>query len=288
MIHLTNAEADSPRPLSPKIESAEIERRDRITLREFTDEYLLPGIPVIITGVADQWRAYALWSHDFFRAHYAASTVNVWQWFHQSGPEVPTEKEGRLGDYLDSLKERAWLDPRRPPYAEWNNFDHPELLAATRNLDFAPNWFEVLPRHVANALYAWKNLLISPAGAVYNLHIDRLGVNACVVQLCGRKRFVLYPPDQGGNLYDGRVDPDSPDYERFPAFRNATGRMEGLLSPGEIAFTPHGWWHQVTTLVDSVSVVVHGIGITNAAHFASELITSKLRGFVQKPPANAT
>ncbi len=79
---------------------------------------------------------------------------------------------------------------------------------------------------------------------------------ACVV--AGRRRFVLFPPDQVGNLYVGPPDRppplslariEDPDFARFPKFREALDHaVEATLEPGDAVFMPRYWWHHVTSL----------------------------------------
>ncbi len=79
---------------------------------------------------------------------------------------------------------------------------------------------------------------------------------ACVV--AGKRRFTLFPPDQTPNLYPGPfeltpagrpislVDFHSPDFEKFPKFREAmkVARV-AICEPGDAVFIPSMWWHQV-------------------------------------------
>jgi hypothetical protein len=79
---------------------------------------------------------------------------------------------------------------------------------------------------------------------------------ACVV--AGVRRFILFPPDQIGNLYIGPleftmagppaslVDFVNPDFERFPKFRDALDAAIVVdLEPGDALFIPPLWWHHV-------------------------------------------
>lgn len=87
-------------------------------------------------------------------------------------------------------------------------------------------------------------------------HNDRDHNIACVV--AGRRRFLLFPPEQLGNLYVGPldnppplslVDPEAPDYWRFPRFREAMASASvAYLEPGDALFLPKYWWHHVTSL----------------------------------------
>jgi hypothetical protein len=81
---------------------------------------------------------------------------------------------------------------------------------------------------------------------------------ACVV--AGRRRFLLFPPEQVSNLYVGPIDrpfppplslvnPEAPDFERYPKFRRALAAARiAWLDAGDALFIPKYWWHHVTSL----------------------------------------
>ena len=81
---------------------------------------------------------------------------------------------------------------------------------------------------------------------------------ACVV--AGRRRFLLFPPEQVANLYVGPIDrpfppplslvnPEAPDFERYPKFRRALAAARiAWLEAGDALLIPKYWWHHVTSL----------------------------------------
>ena len=90
-------------------------------------------------------------------------------------------------------------------------------------------------------------------------HYDVSRNVACVV--AGRRRFVLFPPEQLANLYVGpleftlagqpasMVDVDRPDLIRFPLFAEAMRHaLVAELEPGDAIFIPSLWWHDVSAL----------------------------------------
>ena len=77
----------------------------------------------------------------------------------------------------------------------------------------------------------------------------------------GRKRFILFPPEQIANLYVGpieftpagqpisMVDFERPDFKRFPGFTEAVKHARtAVLEPGDAVYIPSMWWHHVEGL----------------------------------------
>ncbi len=90
-------------------------------------------------------------------------------------------------------------------------------------------------------------------------HFDVSDNLACVA--AGRRRFVMFPPDQTANLYPGPMDVtpasvpismvslDDPDFDRFPRYREALdAALVAELEPGDAVYIPYLWWHGVQSL----------------------------------------
>lgn len=87
-----------------------------------------------------------------------------------------------------------------------------------------------------------------------SLHHDPL--DGFLYQILGRKKLLLFAPDQAPYLYPMKaynnyqpcwVKPEMPDYERYPLYAQAKG-MEVVLRPGELLVQPAGWFHAVYCL----------------------------------------
>lgn len=112
-------------------------------------------------------------------------------------------------------------------------------------------------------------------------HYDFPSNIACVV--AGRRRVILFPPEQLANLYVGPldftpagqpislVDFHAPDYERFPRFREAlsTAQMT-VLEPGDAIIIPSMWWHHLEAL-DAFNVLVNYWWRSSPAHLGAPL-----------------
>lgn len=90
-------------------------------------------------------------------------------------------------------------------------------------------------------------------------HNDSTYNLACVVG--GRRRFVVFPPDQFRNLYLGpidntpagrtisMVDLNNPDFDKYPRFEQALQTAQiAELEPGDAIYMPPLWWHHVDGL----------------------------------------
>lgn len=151
---------------------------------------------------------------------------------------------------LDPFLDRLLVDRQNPrPYAiAVQSEEVPGLLPGfekenrTRLVDAA-----VVPR-------AWMGNRIQVA-AHYDL-MENLGI-----VVAGRRRFVLFPPDELKNLYVGPfeltpagtpvslADPINPDLERFPRFAQALKRAQvAELEAGDAIYIPFHWWHAVYSL----------------------------------------
>jgi hypothetical protein len=98
-------------------------------------------------------------------------------------------------------------------------------------------------------------------------HYDLSENVACNV--AGRRRFILFPPEQISNLYLGPleltpagtptslVDPINPDLEIYPRFAEAWKCAQtATLEPGDAIYIPYGWWHAVDSL-DTLNILVN-------------------------------
>lgn len=95
---------------------------------------------------------------------------------------------------------------------------------------------------------------------IVSAHQDIPDNIACVV--IGKRRFVLFPPNQLNNLYIGPldfnpagpaislVDLHNPDYEKYPRYREALAHAQiAELDAGDAIYIPSMWWHHVEGLM---------------------------------------
>jgi hypothetical protein len=217
--------------------------------------------PVVIEGALEHWPALAA-------GRSSAAAMNEYLKSMDTGSfvealELPAQTRGslfytpdlrgfnfshrrrRLSETLDHLL-RSLGEPNAPFIAIQS------LPLADHLPDFVRhNPTPLLPAQVLPRLWV--------GGAVRTqTHHDPEHNLACVV--AGRRRFLLFPPEQVANLYVGPidkpfppplslVDPAAPDLDRFPKFRLALQAARvAHLAAGDAIFMPKYWWHHVTSL----------------------------------------
>lgn len=103
--------------------------------------------------------------------------------------------------------------------------------------------------------FPYKGLFISGKGAQTKLHRDPLMSNAVLCQFYGQKKITLYSPAQEKALKASGLlaNPDNVNGDNID-FQNVIPDYTDVLNPGEIVLFPEGWYHQVESVSDSISV----------------------------------
>lgn len=92
-------------------------------------------------------------------------------------------------------------------------------------------------------------------------HADVFRSYSWSANICGRKKWLLYPPgqeeflrDTHGNLPYDVTSSELQDRGLFPHSEEACQPLEIIQEAGEIIFVPSGWHHQVYNLVKTANL----------------------------------
>ncbi len=230
--------------MSSPLDLERIEAPDTVT---FVRRYLRASRPVVLTGVTEGWVPPHEWTFENIATRYGDASVIA---------AVLTG--GTLaGDSVDFRRVplRAFI----ASLAEPGMASH-YVMAPTWNL---PEQFQRdhrPPIYCDDAWHLRAKFWVGKAGTVTPMHRDV--PHNLNVHLTGRKRWLLYPPGGRGMYPRGvssgmpnfsSVDPERPDYERHPRFREKQA-VGGIIGEGETLFIPHGWWHHTRSLDDAVAI----------------------------------
>ena len=177
-----------------------------------------------------------------------AAPVERGQFFYR--PESKTMNFGRSTESLTAAL-RAVLEQRdvEQPYGiAMQAIPAPDVLPGFQENNPNP----MVPAGVGARLWIGNRATVSP-------HFDVTDNIACVA--AGRRRFIIFPPEQTANLYPGPLDVtpasvpismvslDAPDLNRFPRYREAlAAAYVAELEPGDAVYIPYLWWHGVQSL----------------------------------------
>jgi histone arginine demethylase JMJD6 len=229
-----------------------IDRHKNLSPKEFLNEYVIPGKPVILTEAALPWKAMKKWTPEFFKTKYG-----------HLEREVKGGKKVKLGDYMEMMFHSTEENPSPYPY----NYDilryFPELLD-----DIEPKLLfgkmdrlshPLLPKAMLMRTHPHE-LHIGGKGGYFPLHFDAMFLHTQQTQILGDKEYYMFPPDQSEYLYPEEENAKSSriknifaavDLEKFPLYKKATPIVETVYI-GETLFFPTHWWH--TTRIPNPSI----------------------------------
>jgi cupin-like protein len=244
-----------------------IERRTRLNPEQFVNEHIVANKPVIITDAMSGWDARTKWNPGYLDEKLGGHDVQIYNNL------FDLMKISTLHDYFARNFDRPSSDPS-DEYVRWytklkdvdfvwadeafaairEDWNHPYFLPSSGFVvPFFPSTGKV---SAVDERFPYKGLFISGAGARTRLHKDPWATDAVLCQFYGRKSLTIYAPDQSQYLEsEGEfVDPLDPDLAKFPDFPKARPIFEDVLEPGEVLYIAGGWFHDVRSLSDSISV----------------------------------
>lgn len=228
----------------------------QLTESDFATNYRDAMRPVLLRGGCATWTACRRWSPQYFDQVAGSLTVPV-KTLNSGDIKVSS---WRLAEYVRFIMEQP---PRADevssnagaiPYCH----DIPLLgLVETLAADCQPFPAELLNPWYRQHWWRYSQFFMGPAGTITPLHFDSLRSHNLFFQIYGTKTFTIIPPTQadlcgrrGWRWFD--VDPEQPDYVRFPQYRDATPAVI-TVSAGDMLYMPPGTLHHVRSLSASIS-----------------------------------
>jgi len=255
-----------------------VERRANLSYAEFERAYLYANKPVVITDALRDWKAISRWSPEFFKTEFGSMKFSIEEKktnYPANGQTAATEYT--MAGFIDRVVSSTDDDPA--PYFRNQIFYErfPSLNADIEPLPsyFLPNWLPesfLVPRvqSVFNRGSQIEIYIGGKGGTFPVLHYDGLASHAFLMQIYGRKEFILYSPDQEQYLYPSPErenlslvnSVENPDLVKYPRFAKAVA-TKFVLEPGELLFIPSHWWHTTKMLTACISVSVNTVNESN-------------------------
>ncbi len=255
-----------------------IERRASLSYHEFVEHYLYANKPVVVTDALRQWKAVGRWTPEFFKENFGDLKFTIEDDLKRKAGYKDTNgvEEYTMAGFIDRVLESTDVQPA-PYFRNRVLYDlFPSLKQDIEPLPpyFSPNWLpdHYLVKHVGEPLNrgAAVEIYIGGKGGTFPmLHYDGAAAHAFLMQIYGRKQFVIYSPDQEKYLYPSPekenlslINVEKPDLEKFPLFAKAVPTTF-VLEPGELLFIPSRWWHTTKMLTACISISVNTVNQSN-------------------------
>lgn len=261
-----------------------VRRISNTNAETFVREFIAEGQPVIVTDAMERWPAMEKWTPDFFSRSFGHYSAQIYDNLFTLRSVVPLREyiEDNMGTRSKCAGELyvRWYAKFKSVEFDWSDAVFDAIATDWGSPYFLPTSGFVMPlcrppdevkAHLST--FPYKGLFISCRGARTRLHRDPYGTDAVLCQFYGSKKVVLYDPRDQPKVMNGTqfVDPRRPDLKRFPSWPEVTPVMEDILRPGEIMFTPSGWFHDVLSMTDSISITWNFVHAAKKELFLVEL-----------------
>jgi hypothetical protein len=215
-----------------------IERVKTISKKDFFENYVQKQKPVVVEQLTSEWPAYEKWKLEYIK-------------------QIAGDKEVPLYDD----RPVSYKDGFNEAHAKMKMSDYIDLLLSkpTNYRIFLYNLMKEVPS--LNKDFHWPNiglrlvkqlpmLFFGGENSRVFMHYDIDYSNILHFHFHGKKRCILFAPDQTKYLYKvphalisrEDIDFDNPDFEKWPALKQAKGLI-CELNHGEMLYMPEGYWH---------------------------------------------
>ena len=232
----------------------QIPRVKNLSKEDFLKHYFKPQKPVVIEGSITHWPAHQKWSLDYMKSVAGNKTVPLYDdrpVDYKDGFNEPHAKMS-MADYVDLLQS----EPTKYRIFLWNILKEVPVLQKDFSYpDFGLKLMKGLPM-----------LFFGGTDSHTFMHYDIDLANIFHFHFEGKKQCILFDQRQSQFLYKiphslivrEDIDFSNPDFEKWPALKNATG-WECELNHGDVLYMPEGYWHYMKYLTPGFSMSLRAI-----------------------------
>ncbi|XP_075000479.1 2-oxoglutarate and iron-dependent oxygenase JMJD4 isoform X4 [Calonectris borealis] len=243
-----------------------IEKVESFTYSDFFRDYLIPNHPCIFSAkFTEDWgsrRNWVTWDgkpnfdhllQKFGEAVVPVANCDVKEYNSNPKEQLPFK------EYIKYWKEYIKNDYRSSRgclyLKDWHlSRAFPEQDVYTTPVYFSSDWLNEY--WDAIAVDDYRFVYMGPKGSWTPFHADVFRSYSWSANICGRKKWLLYPAgqeeylkDRHGNLPFDVTAPSLQDRSVYPRYNQSQPPVEIVQEAGEIVFIPSGWHHQVYNLL---------------------------------------
>lgn len=226
-----------------------IERVKTISKEDFYNNYVKKQKPVVVEKLTSDWPAYEKWNLQYIKTIAGDKTVPLYDDRPVSYKDGFNEAHAKMkmGDYIDLLLSK----PTNYRIFLYN------LIKEVPSLKEDFKWPDIGLRLVKQL----PMLFFGGENSKVFMHYDIDYSNILHFHFHGKKRCILFAPDQTPYLYKiphalisrEDIDFDNPDFEKWPALKQAKG-LVCELNHGEMLYMPEGYWHYMKYVTPGFSM----------------------------------
>ncbi len=232
-----------------KLNLTEIPRVKTISKEDFYNNYVKTQKPLVIEELATDWPAFHKWKLEYIKDIAGEKIVPLYDdrpVSHKDGFNE-AHAEMKMSDYINLLQK----EPTNYRIFLYNLMKEvPVLREDFKWPDIGLKLIKQLPM-----------LFFGGEGAKVFIHYDIDYSNILHFHFHGKKQCILFTPDQTPYLYKvphslisrEDIDYDNPDFDKFPALKEAKGLICNLKH-GEMLYMPEGYWHYMKYLTPGFSM----------------------------------
>ena len=227
----------------------QIERVKKISKEEFVSQYVKKQIPVVIEELTEDWPAYNKWKLSYMKEIAGDLVVPLYD-------DRPVNHEDGFNEAHTTMKMSDYIELLQEKPTNYRIFLY-NLMKQVPSLKNDFLWPEIglkLIKQMPMLFFGGENSRVF-------MHYDIDYSNILHFHFHGEKQCMIFPPSQSKFMYKvphalisrEDIDFDHPDYEKFPALKNAEGYITNLKH-GEMLYMPEGYWHYMKYLTPGFSM----------------------------------
>ncbi|XP_068091278.1 2-oxoglutarate and iron-dependent oxygenase JMJD4 [Hyperolius riggenbachi] len=259
-----------------------IEDPDSFSYHQFFHKYMLGNTPCLFSSkFTKTWGSREFWvtadnkpNWDHLLQNFGEAIVPVANCDVKAYNSNPKEHIP-LREYIAYWREYTENDSQSPRGCLYLKDWHMQREYPDHNVYETPSYFSsdwLNEYWDAIAVDDYRFVYMGPAGSWTPFHADVFRSYSWSANICGRKKWLLFPPGQEDFLRDSQgnlpYDVTSPSLQEptvYPNYQRCCPPLEVTQEAGEIIFVPSGWHHQVYNMIDTISINHNWVNGCNVA-----------------------
>ncbi|NHN27348.1 cupin-like domain-containing protein [Flavobacterium jejuense] len=224
--------------MSSSLHLTEIDRIETISKEDFYVNYVKKQKPVVIQQLTTDWPAYNKWNLEYIKSIAGDKTVPLYD-------DRPVSYKDGFNEAHAKMKMKDYIDLLESKPTNYRIFLY-NLMKEVPSLQNDFKWPNIGLRLVKQL----PMLFFGGENSKVFMHFDIDYSNILHFHFHGKKQCILFSQEATPYLYKiphslisrEDIDFENPDFEKFPALKNAKGYICNL-NHGEMLYMPEGYWH---------------------------------------------